>query len=353
METKIKWIDGAKFIAILAVLVDHSREILYTNYRIAMSSYFSVTLFIFLSGMTMYYSDARHESETYFMSIIRGIKKIVTAYLLGTFIYQICVFRFFDFATYLKYLIGFNISGPLYFVLLYLQLMLVNKFLYKLSGGGIIGDIMISAVILFVSCITTNYTNILNVYGGGGKLLGGTYLLVFFLGMIIAKYDLLYWIRRKNNLAMCLLIGGLAISWWEFMCRDMFTLDRKMPFGSGVNPPGISLIIMAAIMLALSCSVFTFLEKADHKFINFCLTIVYGIGQCTLYIFIYHRLFLDYLLVPYIQFPNLWLKRCFYFMIMIIGPIFIKSVVILIEKYMNMALSRSFYANQNAKHDAI
>lgn len=140
-EMKIKWIDGAKFIAILAVLVDHTNGILYTNYKIAMGSYFSVTLFILLSGMTMYGSDIRHESETYIMSIKRGSKKILVAYLLGTFVYQVCVFRYFDFVMYLKFIIGFNISGPLYFVLLYFQLMLVNKFLYKLTscyGGGVL-----------------------------------------------------------------------------------------------------------------------------------------------------------------------------------------------------------------------
>lgn len=39
-------------------------------------------------------------------------------------------------------------------------------------------------VICIVAFLTTNYTNILDIYGGGGKLLGGTYLIAFWVGML-------------------------------------------------------------------------------------------------------------------------------------------------------------------------
>lgn len=209
-----------------------------------------------------------------------------------------------------------------------------------LRGGGI-RDAIILLILVFVSCMTTNYTNVLDVYGGGGKLLGGTYLPIFFVGMLIAKYNLLHWIRRKSNLGICFLTGGTVIGWWIFMCQDMFALDGKIPFGSGVNPPSISLIIMSVIMLLFSCSVFTFLEKIDNQYINRCLAIAYAIGQSTLYIFIYHRLFLDYFLVPYVKFSNLWLKRCFYFTVMIAAPILIKNACIFISDLMNEMICES------------
>ena len=43
---KEKWVDIAKGLAILAVITDHSRNILYTNDKIQRISFFSVTLFI-------------------------------------------------------------------------------------------------------------------------------------------------------------------------------------------------------------------------------------------------------------------------------------------------------------------
>lgn len=59
-KKQIEWINGAKFVAILAVLVDHTYGILYNNPDIAKATYFSVALFVLLSGMTSYLSDMRY-----------------------------------------------------------------------------------------------------------------------------------------------------------------------------------------------------------------------------------------------------------------------------------------------------
>ena len=44
VQEKILWIDCAKLIAIFAVIVDHTRNILYTNAEIQTISFFSVTV---------------------------------------------------------------------------------------------------------------------------------------------------------------------------------------------------------------------------------------------------------------------------------------------------------------------
>lgn len=54
---RIQWIDCAKAVAITAVAVDHCNRVIYTNPAIAKASYFSVTLFIFLSGITAWNSS--------------------------------------------------------------------------------------------------------------------------------------------------------------------------------------------------------------------------------------------------------------------------------------------------------
>ena len=51
-ETRVLWIDCAKTMAIIAVLLDHSNGVFYTSSWVATSSYFSVSVFVILSGMT-------------------------------------------------------------------------------------------------------------------------------------------------------------------------------------------------------------------------------------------------------------------------------------------------------------
>lgn len=53
------WIDMAKLMAIIAVLIDHTRG-LYENLKIAFFSYYSVSLFILLMGVTNYWAYERH-----------------------------------------------------------------------------------------------------------------------------------------------------------------------------------------------------------------------------------------------------------------------------------------------------
>lgn len=50
---RINWIDCAKLIAMIAVLVDHSNNLLYSDVRIAYASYFSVSFFVILSGISL------------------------------------------------------------------------------------------------------------------------------------------------------------------------------------------------------------------------------------------------------------------------------------------------------------
>ncbi len=110
---------------------------------------------------------------------------MITAYCIATFIYGICFDGSFDLLIYVNRLVRFNASGPFYFVLLYIELMLIFWPLYKLFSmcddtvNGFIKEAVIWCIVVLAAVITTNYTNILDVYGGGGKLFGGTYLILF------------------------------------------------------------------------------------------------------------------------------------------------------------------------------
>ena len=132
IDNRIKWLDCAKAIAILAVLTDHTSGALYTNDNISMLSFFSVSLFILLAGMTSYIANSHHRQDSYFFFFFRSSKKILGAYILATIMYTIRFSKSLDFLTVIKSLIYFNATGPFYYVILYIQLMLVSKLVYSL-----------------------------------------------------------------------------------------------------------------------------------------------------------------------------------------------------------------------------
>ena len=124
MKQKL-WINMAKFAAILAVLVDHTRGVLYTKRSVAVASFFSVSLFIFLMGVTTYMSFAKSVGALG-KKVAGKIGAIAVAYALATFVYCLVAFHQFDFAAFLTYLTHFTISGPFYYILLYVQLCLIS-----------------------------------------------------------------------------------------------------------------------------------------------------------------------------------------------------------------------------------
>ena len=185
-DHRLVWIDCAKFAAIVAVMIDHTKGILYADMDVAIASDYSVSLFILLAGITSYLSAEKYVCKNAGgRAFLKKTRKMITAYCIATFIYGICFDGSFDLLIYVNRLVRFNASGPFYFVLLYIELMLIFWPLYKLFSmcddtvNGFIKEAVIWCIVVLAAVITTNYTNILDVYGGGGKLFGGTYLILF------------------------------------------------------------------------------------------------------------------------------------------------------------------------------
>lgn len=78
-DGQVAWVNGAKLVAMLAVLVDHTNGVLYTSQEVALASYFSVALFILLSGMASYMANANGRDISG-----GGISKPVKKYCLHT-----------------------------------------------------------------------------------------------------------------------------------------------------------------------------------------------------------------------------------------------------------------------------
>ena len=177
-------------------------------------------------------------------------------------------------------------------------------------GGGVI----------LLSYFTTNYTNLLGVYGGGGKLFGGTYLFLFYVGMVVAENHA----SLKGGWIGFLLFLLGTFFWWRFECFDQCGVDRKLPFGGGnFNPPSISGTLMAILVAGTIFNLEALLKK--RAFSGKIAFLWSWLGSHTLYIFLYHRFFLDFIL-PRCKFlqGNIWIKRCGYMAAMIFGSIAIE-----------------------------
>jgi hypothetical protein len=178
--------------------------------------------------------------------------------------------------------------------------------------------------LLIFASFSNTHTDILGIYGGGGVLFGGSYLIVLYSGMILR--DSKIYLEKINKYIGFVVFIIATSAWWRFECVNFFAIDAMLPFGRGVNPPSITLTIMALLVFM---TIFYFCKILEcNSYTNHLITGTSYIGKHTLYIFLYHKLFLDYLLHPYISTNgNIWGIRLLYFMVMIAGSLFIEIII--------------------------
>ncbi len=133
---RIAWIDLLKLLAIFAVFVDHTNGFLYTDQRVAYLSAFSVTLFILLSGMNSYLSYERRDQSgseiTWKNCESIKLKKLIFPYIIATACYLIFAYGVLDLRTLISSVLQFSASAPFYFIVFYLQLVIIARPLYYL-----------------------------------------------------------------------------------------------------------------------------------------------------------------------------------------------------------------------------
>lgn len=108
---------------------------------------------------------------------------------------------------------------------------------------------------------------------------------------------------------------------WLFICRNQFKIDALLPFGCGLNPPGVPLMLFALFTAGICACAVPMMEKSRYPVMNQVVIILAFIGKHSLYVFLYHRLFLDFFLVPYLHGLNIWAKRVIYFSVILGMPI--------------------------------
>jgi hypothetical protein len=158
-----------------------------------------------------------------------------------------------DLSEYIRSVLFFSASAPFYFVLIYLQLTIVSPLLFKLVtfcnswrfplAAHAIAVLGLSAV----AWATMRFTFMIDVHGGGKFLLGGTYLVCYYLGMVFGSRQPSFK-SAKAAAVMAILTTAATVVWCRWTVLPGFWVDQYVPFGAGLNPPSLSLGVYAILV---------------------------------------------------------------------------------------------------------
>lgn len=317
-KNRITWIDCAKYCAIVAVAVDHSYTRLYQSQYIAYASYFSVTLFILLSGLSAWYSYLNRPQTVAYQ--LKKIGQLSLQYLFAVFIVYCYQNKSFDLVSYLGAALSFNIQAPYYFFLFFFQLLLISPLLLNWCQWCNTHRRMTATlyhlgtvIILFAfSAVSINYTSILPVHGGGKHLLGGTYLPVYYIGVLFGNCKLFQLNNVRFYRIMLCVSAPLWVVWVFLMKHQILPIDDFLSplFGLGFNPPSFEFITFAILSLFLFYSLFSLLERSNTYVFSGTVKVISILGKYTLYIFMYHLLVQDVImrLLPDISSSHIFVR---------------------------------------------
>lgn len=283
VKEHFKFIDIAKAIAIFAVILDHNLGIIYASKNFQLHTVYSVTLFIFLAGITASISMS-NQTKLDKKYIIKRESSILIPYTFATLFSTIYMSGWrLDVSIFFNKLLTFSALPPLYFVAFYIQLVLISTILYKIikkCEKNLLYEAMVLVLIYPISWLLTYRTFIPNLYGGGGSILGGSYLFVYVLGMIFQRHmgDLK---KRFIN------IIGIAIGIFGIVFLEVTHLITRI----FANPPNKFTIIYALSIFLLIFGVSN-LFKIKNKILLKIIDVIAFIGKNSLYIFLYHWVFL-------------------------------------------------------------
>ena len=256
---------------------------------------------------------------------------------MATFVLQIWYTRFFDLRTYVSYLLNFSIQGPYYFLLFFLQLKLITPFLVMWcrfcdkQKTKFFWHVITMVFLCWFCSILVRFTFILQVHGAGKNLFGGTFLLLYYIGILIANFKILESLKTKKT-AVLLVSGVLWVVWWRlnFLGKLPFDAWVAVYWGNGFNPPSINAMTFSLISLFVFFSIFGLLEDYGKQIGKIIVDNLAFVGRYTLYIFMYHLMVRDVILtiLPVVQ-TNIWLMRFCIFIPMLLVPML---MVLLVNK---------------------
>lgn len=292
---RFQWIDCSKAIAMLAVVMDHSTNVFFRNHWLSTSSYFAVSLFVMLSGLTL---SLKHDHHP--ISFIHQLKKVFILfihYAAATLLYLLYNSNFspLSISDYLFHLFHFDTSGHFFFLLFFFQLELIAPFLLKLFSTHHRSSLTVHLLVLLVLIVFASFsvqkTYILPVYGGGKHLFGGTYLVVFYIGILLGRFFIKPRSRQKLlSIFAFSSCGGLA--WLYLFGSGRLRIDQLIApyFGVGFDPPSLHFLIFTLFTFFACYSLFSFLDSVKNRFIHLAMYWFAKYGRYTLHVYLYHQL---------------------------------------------------------------
>lgn len=345
---RIGLIDFLKGMAMLAVVVDHSFPVLYTNPNIQRFSFYSVTLFVFLSGITTYLSMQSKNVITYDYSYVKKrIINVLIPYAVATGLSLIIINRFFDVGVFLKALVGFNTWTPYYFIVFFLQLVFISPVLFLIikliqkQKHKFLLYLFSVVIIIYLSSVFTKFTYVVDVYTAGRMILGGSYFLVFYLGLLFASFKLIINTTKQAATYSVIFIGLLSffIIMYARQSPIILGLTNTLNFWQ-LNPPGVVLMVYATLVFGAFGSLYCLCEKTLPQNLMRIFTPIEVCGKYSMTIFLYHLLFLSLCTQLVNQIPLIKNNIMFYritilfamIVLPILGEIFIAKLIVVYRK---------------------
>lgn len=296
-------------------MLQHTSGLLYTNQRIHSSVWWVVPAFVILGGYNVM-SSWRDKKA---IDMPKKISKIFIPYVICTCIYVAYENRFFHAERVWQALLYFNAAGPLYFVAVYIQMLIITPLLvgcicWAEEKCRCLRHMSILTLIFFASYFTDHYTDILRIPLGGGNLFGGCWLIFWYGGMLFAvkKREL----NARVKLILAVVLWTLCLLWeYVFILKGW-----NSRFGSMYHSATIVMTwwnaLEAFLVVFFIKETVELLESKENKLVMRFLSPICYIGRKSLYIFMYHLLFRD-IYFTYFSYGNIWIKRvtCFGFMV--------------------------------------
>lgn len=231
-------------------------------------------------------------------------------------------------------MICFNSAGPHYYVLLYIMLIIVSPILYcfvKWAGTfsgvhRVFLESLIGLSLFVLSRVCNIYTDFAGIYGV--RLFGGSYIMCLYIGMLFGRCYLEKMVELNKGLAIISCV--ITIAMVCLIALKGFFFDNEELMGSVVNPPGITLIIYAFSIMISVCCLDHLINKSGINVLEVICNFFAYIGRQTLFIFLYHTLFLV-LLNRYLKESVIWIKVPLYYFALIFASILGGYVYILLR----------------------
>lgn len=313
---RINWIDVLRGIAIIAVVIDHSFSLRteYSWITVQKHTYFSISWFVFLAGLTSSLSYANIKSKNIRQKIsVFYLKRlhILIAYILASLVSGLVFLRGgSDINKLFSGIINFNIDPPFYFMFLIINLYLVFPVLFlisRLSNKAWFPGL--SVIFIIVLTRINPYVSLPWRYELENLVAGGIYLPVFYLGVIYSRIG--NWVNKYALRAAPVIFIILEYIW-------IFNIDFL------VHKPNYILFAWSLSLLFTAKSIVVSIPlKPVWSILAFC-------GRSSLYIFLYHFLLLK--LTTGLKFHHLYTYYGFIISLVIFIAL-LKSGMDFLEKY--------------------